>query len=68
MTGGYCGKPASFVVRNVEGLETFACDEHAERPQWVILAPFSDWFQARGLPAPAPADRPCTDFLERGDA
>jgi hypothetical protein len=55
-----CHLPTVFVVRDLAGLETFICAEHAKNPRWILLTPFVAWFEARGLPAPDPEDRPCT--------
>ncbi len=58
-----CARPASYVVRGLDGLEWFVCDRHGAHPapRWIVRTEFAEWFQARGLDVPAPGTRVCNE-------
>jgi hypothetical protein len=62
-----CGKPAAFIVRDVDGLESWACEAHADGPRWILRTSFTDWFEARGLPVPTDMFRACPELVDERD-
>jgi len=64
----HCGRPAAYVVRDLEGKEWFVCEAHGEATtssRWVIRTPLAEWFQARAMPVPNDPRRVCNEA--RGD-